>query len=150
VFVQSSTAALVASGVSTQIASFTQSADVSLIASGIAEMSFNFTQSSAAINIASGVVIQDFNFTQSVTPSVVFTTSVDIESLFTQSVLGGLLEFGVAEMSASFIMTADGRILWEQIIPTGTENWTTISHTGDTWTPINASGTIEQWTEKVV
>ena len=113
-------------------------------------MSFNFTQSTDGnITTASNVYLQ-WETTQTTFGSILYSASTSIESVFTQSVLGGFLEFGVAEMSASFIMTADGRILWEQITPTGTENWTTISHTGDTWTPINASGTIEQWTEKVV
>ena len=49
------------------------------------------------------------------------------------------------------MITANGDILWEQVDAGATsENWTQVTHTGDTWTEINAGTSSETWTNKVV
>jgi len=55
-----------------------------------------------------------------------------------------------SSMTFLFVMTTDGNLLWVPIDPGGTPNWSNISHTGDSWTEINAGGTVNQWTEEVV
>jgi hypothetical protein len=48
------------------------------------------------------------------------------------------------------VQSADGNILWVEInASANTENWTEITHTGDTWVEIVPQNT-ENWTEKVV
>ena len=65
--------------------------------------------------------------------------------------LAGLIKFASTSVDSLFIQSAQGELLWEPVDPnTAVEIWVPVTHTGDTWTPINASGTIEQWIQKVV
>jgi len=53
-------------------------------------------------------------------------------------------------MSTDFVITSGGELLWNKINAGATnENWTEITHTGDSWTEITVGGTTETWTEMV-
>ena len=120
---------------------------------GATDIISSFTQTNIAGKIFFRAVVEiDSSFTQtSNVISIANSGELDLLSNFTQSALGGLLRFGISEMSFNFTQSSDGGLLWEAInANANTESWAPIVHTGGTWTPINASGTIEQWTEKVV
>ena len=66
--------------------------------------------------------------------------------------VGGLLiQDGEAHLEFGFVQTTDGELLWVRMnVNTPAETWTAISHSGDTWTEINAGGIVNTWIEKVV
>jgi len=73
-----------------------------------------------------------------------------LDSSFDMSTLGGFLLTTSQTMNSLFIITANGDILWVQVdAGATTENWTPITHTGDSWTNINAGSSAETWTNKV-
>jgi len=76
--------------------------------------------------------------------------AVALDSQFDLSALGGFLLTGSQTMDSLFIITANGDILWVQVdAGATTENWTPITHTGDSWVQINAGTSPETWTNKV-
>ena len=68
---------------------------------------------------------------------------------FEQAILGGTIEFSEAEMTSLLQTSIFGELLWVQVTPGFSGSWSFPTHSS-TWTPISASGTIEQWVEKVV
>ena len=73
-----------------------------------------------------------------------------LDSSFDMSTLGGFLLTTSQTMDSVFIITTNGDILWVQIdAGATTENWTQVTHTGDSWTEINAGTSSETWTNKV-
>jgi len=102
--------------------------------------------------VASGVSSQSFQFDMA---DVVGNFVLDGRSSLTMdSILSSAANFtasGESDMLFAFVMTTDGNYLWIEIDASTTpENWTEITHSGDSWTEINASGTIETWTNMVV
>jgi len=100
---------------------------------------------------------QDFEFEIDPLGGLLTLATADMSSQFDLSTLGGLLIIypgageGPIEINSVFVITANGDILWEQIDAGATsENWTQVTHTGDTWTQINAGTSSETWTNKVV
>ena len=75
-------------------------------------------------------------------------TGVQIAA-FEQAILGGTIEFSEAEMTSLLQTSIFGELLWVQVTPGFSGSWSFPTHSS-TWTPISASGTIEQWVEKVV
>ena len=140
-------------GVSEQDFSFAQVSDGVAVLGGISEQDFTTIQSALANNVASGVSEQSFNFEQGdATLSLIFSAVSRQDSEFSQSALGGLIVPAESDMVHLFVQSTFGELLWVNINAAtgGVENWTPITHSGDTWTQINAGGTIEQWIEKVV
>ena len=73
-----------------------------------------------------------------------------MDSTFLQTTAPIAILSGDADIIFAFDQTTDGRLLWEQINAGATnENWTEITHTGDSWTEITVGGTTETWTEMV-
>ena len=100
---------------------------------------------------------QDFEFEVDTLGGLLTLATADLNSQFDLSTLGGLIIIypgageGPIEINSVFVITANGDILWEQIDAGATsENWTQVTHTGDTWTQINAGTSSETWTNKVV
>ena len=89
-------------------------------------------------------------FSQDTDGIAVRTAVAELVAFFTQTTAASLVASGVSSMTFLFVMTTDGGLLWVPIDPGGTPNWSAISHTGDSWTEINAGGTVNQWTEEVV
>ena len=100
----------------------------------------------------SGISNQSAEFTQTTTPSAIYFGLSEIEAVFINTGTGSILKDpGPIDISAVFVQTTDGRLFWERIdadVPA--ENWVQIVPTGGIWTPVNASGTINIWTNKVV
>ena len=122
------------------------------MASGVAQVDFNFTQTSAAIAILYLLSDQDAQFDFDPLGGLILDTDLSLDAQFdiTQA-LGGLLRFASQSMDSVFIITTDGAILWVKVDASGTpENWTQVTHTGDSWTQINAGTSSETWTNKVV
>ena len=138
---------------STQDFSFTQVSDGVAVLGGVSEQDFTTIQSALANAVSSGVSEMDASFEQGdATLSVIFSANSTQISQFDQSALGGLIVPAESDMVHLFVQSTFGELLWVNINAStgGVENWTPITHSGDTWTQINAGGTIEQWIEKVV
>jgi hypothetical protein len=151
--VQTANGTFVASAISEQDAAFIQSTDSVMTLSGVSEQSANFTQTSAAGLLQSASQEMTAEFIQSVTPTFIINSRpLDIESVFIQSSLATkIILMDELQINAVFIVSAQGRFFWERIdadIPS--ENWVQVVPSGGTWTEINAGGTIETWTNKVV
>lgn len=104
------------------------------------------------VKVASGTmtatVILDANFTQTTnTIRVRPNSNINFDANFTQTTTGTRIRLGTSSLDGRFIMTTVGAPVWERIRIVANENWTPITHTGDTWTPINAGGNIQSWTE---
>jgi len=171
-FTQSSNATRFATGISAQVFSTIQGTDAIYIASGISDqdaafivessaqaildlssdMSAEFTQTSSPNMLYSGISNQSAEFTQTTTPNAIYSGLSEIEAVFINTGTGSIIKDpGPVDISAAFIQTTDGRLFWERIdadVPS--ENWVQIVPTGGIWTPVNASGTINIWTNKVV
>lgn len=97
---------------------------------------------------------QDANFTQGTNGGIVKLGESELISVFTQIASGGFVRLLESEVSAVFIQTADGRLYWDDWAQSPNnsppEAWVQIVPTGGTWTEINAGGTVEIWTQKVV
>ena len=101
---------------------------------------------------------QDFEFEIDPLGGLLTLATVDMDSQFDLSSLGGLLIIyhgageGPIEINSVFVITANGDILWVEVDAGATteESWTQVTHTGDTWTEINAGTSSETWTNKVV
>ena len=101
-----------------------------------------------------GLSEQDANFTQSINGGIVQLGTVDFISLFNQIASGGFVKTLGGGVSAVFVQTTDGKLYWDDWAQSPNnstpETWVQIVPTGGTWTEINASGTIDTWTQKVV
>jgi len=150
---QTTTPQAILKGVSEQDFSFTQVSDSVAVLGGVSEQDFTTIQSALANAVSSGVSEMDASFEQGdATLSVIFSANSTQISQFDQSALGGLIVPAESDMVHLFVQSTFGELLWVNINAStgGVENWTPITHSGDTWTQINAGGTIEQWIEKVV
>jgi hypothetical protein len=171
-FTQSSEATRFATGISGQVFSTIQTSEGLRFATGISEQDAAFIQSSAASTVLSGVSEQDAAFIVSALGGAITNNPASLEAVFIQTTAGNATLSGLAEQNASFtqatlgsivfeadplqinavfVQTANGRLFWERIdadVPS--ENWVQISPTGGTWTEINASAIIDNWTNKVV
>jgi len=151
--VQTANGTFVASAISEQDAAFIQSTDSVMTLSGVSEQSANFTQTSAAGLLQSASQEMTTEFIQSVTPTFIINSRpLDIESVFIQTSLGAkVILMDELQINAVFIVSAEGRFYWERIdADDPSENWVQVVPSGGTWTEINAGGTIETWTDKVV
>ena len=120
--------------------------------SGASEQIANFTQTSGGNLLYSASQEMTAEFIQSVTPTFITNSPLSIESVFIQSSLGTkIINMDELQINAVFVMSAEGRFYWERIdADTPSENWVQVVPSGGTWTEINAGGTIETWTNKVV
>ena len=151
--VQTANGTFVASAISDQDAAFIQSTNAVMTLSGVSEQSANFTQISAAGLIQSASQEMTAEFIQSLAPTFIINSRpLDIESVFVLSSLGTKkIDMGPLQINAVFVVSAEGRFYWERIdADTPSENWVQVVPSGGTWTEINAGGTIETWTNKVV
>ena len=151
--VQTTNGTFVASAISEQDAAFIQSTSSVMTLSAASEQSANFTQTSAAGLIQSASQEMTAEFIQSLAPTFIINSRpLDIESVFIQSALGTkVILMDELQINAVFIVSAEGRFYWERIdADTPSENWVQVVPSGGTWTEINAGGTIETWTNKVV
>ena len=171
-FEQSANALRFATGIVEKSFGFVADTDGILIKNGISEQSFDFTQNASGIRFASGVSEQSFDFVQSLSASAEYSAHSDQTFDFTQSaeisrVFSGasenFVEFDFIQTAGiliyrnnfnvefAFVQTINGDLLWVEIdASTPVETWSQINASSGTWTPINASGTIEQWIKKVV
>ena len=116
---------------------------------GVATIDGNFTQTSTGAGTFVGTSEQDF--TQTVEAFRVDVNPVEVTADFTQTTAGIGIFSGVSSQDLNFTKTSVGDILFEEIDAGATvENWTEITHSGDTWTDKSASATTETWTERVV
>jgi hypothetical protein len=129
---------------------FVQSASANTVKVATSDIIFSFTQTSDGNLVASGSSGIEFVFSQDITPTLIKTSVAELVTSFTQTTIPNLIASGESSMTFLFVMTVDGGLLWVPIDPGGTPNWSAITHTGDSWTEINAGGTINQWTEEVV
>jgi len=151
--VQTTNGTFVASAISEQDAAFIQSTNSVMTLSAASEQSANFTQTSGANLLYSASQEMTAEFIQSVTPTFIINSRpLDIESVFIQTSLGTkVILMDELEINAVFVVSAEGRFYWERIdADTPSENWVQVVPSGGTWTEINAGGTIETWTNKVV
>ncbi len=150
--VQTTNGTFVASAISEQDAAFIQSTNSVMTLSAVSDQSAIFTQTSGASALYSASQEMTAEFIQSLSASSVIQSSLDIESVFIQSSLAAKTIFvDPLEINAVFIVSAEGRFYWERIdADTPSENWVQVVPSGGTWTEINAGGTIETWTNKVV
>lgn len=151
--VQTTNGTFVASAISEQDAAFIQSTNSVMTLSAASEQSANFTQTSVASLIQSASQEMTAEFIQSVAPTFIINSRpLDIESVFIQSSLGTkIINMDELQIEAVFVVSAEGRFYWERIdADTPSENWVQVVPSGGTWTEINAGGTIETWTNKVV
>lgn len=161
-----------ATGISGVICSATQTSDGTFIASAISEQDYNFIQESISQFVAGGTSEQSFDFTESASANAVFSREVDINFNFIEDsnagrVISNIIEFqnelefvqtggiliyrSTINVDAVVIQTTNGALLWERVdADTPSESWLQVSHSGGTWTEIDASATIEQWTKTVV
>jgi len=174
-FTQSSALTRFATGVSAQIVTAVQATNALYVARGISDQDAQFIQDNAAVAVLSGIAEQDVNFTESATANMLYSGIPEMSAEFVQSLLAGVITnnpasieavfvqasegskvilSGPAQVDAAFIQTTDGRLYWDNWTgsPSNSpqENWVQIVPTGGTWTEINASATIETWTNKVV
>ena len=76
-----------------------------------------------------------------------FTGEADLSANFVVSTLAFVLQSNGASFEFAFTQSADGDILYEQIVPADNETYITITPSGtETWTEITPSGT-ETYTE---
>ena len=76
--------------------------------------------------------------------------ALSMGSTFLQTTASIAILSGDADIVFSFDQSTLGALLWEPIDAGGTqENWSEITHTGDSWTEITVGGTTETWTEMV-
>tara|TARA_R100001509_G_scaffold158730_1_gene124313 strand:- start:840 stop:1556 length:717 start_codon:yes stop_codon:yes gene_type:complete len=149
-FDQTSTALLVASGVSEQSANFTQTTTQNFTASGVSEQSGNFTQTSTGNLIAKGLSTQIGDTIQTTLANRVRETALSVDSTFLQTTAPIAILSGDADIVFSFDQSTLGALLWENLdAGTNQESWSEITHTGDTWSEVSTSGTVETWTEMV-
>jgi|5B_taG_2_1085324.scaffolds.fasta_scaffold12031_3 hypothetical protein len=151
--VQTANGTFVASAISEQDAVFIQSTNSVMTLSAASEQSANFTQTSAAGVLYSASQEMTAEFIQSVTPTFIINSRpLDIQSVFIQTSLGAkVILMDELQINAVFIVSAEGRFYWERIdADDPSENWVQVVPSGGTWTEINAGGTIETWTDKVV
>lgn len=151
--VQTANGTFVASAISEQDAVFIQSTNSVMTLSAASEQSANFTQTSAASVLYSASQEMTAEFIQSVTPTFIINSRpLDIQSVFIQTSLGAkVILMDELQINAVFIVSAEGRFYWERIdADDPSENWVQVVPSGGTWTEINAGGTIETWTDKVV
>ncbi len=151
--VQTANGTFVASAISEQEAAFIQSTNSVMTLSAVSEQSANFTQTSAAGLIQSASQEMTAEFIQSLAPTFIINSRpLDIESVFVQTSLGTkVILMDELQINAVFVVSAQGRFYWERIdADTPSENWVQVVPSGGTWTEINAGGTIETWTNKVV
>ena len=150
--IQTTQGTYIASAISEQEAAFIVEAAGTSVLSGVSEQNSEFTQDTAPNMLYSAVSEQIAEFIQSTNASATYSNSFSIESVFIQTSLGSIVKDpGPVAINAIFVQTTDGRLLWERIdADQPAENWVQIAPTGGTWTEINASGIIDNWTEKVV
>ena len=151
--VQTTNGTFVASAISEQEVDFIQSTNSVMTLSAASDQSVNFTQTSGANLLYSASQEMTAEFIQSVTPTFIINSRpLDIESVFIQTSLGTkVILMDELEINAVFVVSAEGRFYWERIdADTPSENWVQVVPSGGTWTEINAGGTIETWTDKVV
>ena len=151
--VQTTNGTFVASAISEQDAAFIQSTNSVMTLSAASEQSANFTQTSGANLLYSASQEMTAEFIQSVTPTFIINSRpLNIESVFIQSSLAAkIILMDELQINAVFIVSAEGRFYWERIdADDPSENWVQVVPSGGTWTEINAGGTIETWTDKVV
>jgi len=151
--VQTTNGTFVASAISEQDAAFIQSTNSVMTLSAASEQSANFTQTSGASVLYSASQEMTAEFIQSVTPTFIINSRpLNIESVFIQSSLAAkIILMDELQINAVFIVSAEGRFYWERIdADDPSENWVQVVPSGGTWTEINAGGTIETWTDKVV
>ena len=72
-----------------------------------------------------------------------------MSSTFLQTSAGIGIFSGDYDVIFAFSKTTAGQLLWENLDAGTNESWSEITHTGDTWSEVSASGTIETWTEMV-
>ena len=95
---------------------------------------------------------QEFGFTQSALGGLIIAGTLDIVFLVVQSALGELKFVPVdagqdVETWSDITHTGD---TWTDVSASGTtESWTSITHSGDTWADVDASTDAETWTEVV-
>ena len=151
--VQTANGMFVASAISEQDADFIQSTNSVMTLSAASEQSANFEQTSGGSVLYSASQEMTAEFIQSVAPTFIINSRpLDIESVFIQTSLGTkVILMDELQINAVFIVSAEGRFYWERIdADTPSENWVQVVPSGGTWTEINAGGTIETWTNKVV
>ena len=151
--VQTTNGTFVASAISEQDAAFIQSTNSVMTLSAASEQSANFEQTSGASVLYSASQEMTAEFIQSVAPTFIINSRpLDIESVFIQSSLATkVILMDELQINAVFIVSAEGRFYWERIdADDPSENWVQVVPSGGTWTEINAGGTIETWTDKVV
>ena len=151
--VQTANGTFVASAISEQNAAFIQSTNSVMTLSAASEQSAIFTQTSGGSVLYSASQEMTAEFIQSVAPTFIINSRpLDIESVFIQTSLATkIILMDELQIDAVFVVSAQGRFYWERIdADTPSENWVQVVPSGGTWTEINAGGTIETWTNKVV
>ena len=151
--VQTANGTFVASAISEQDAAFIQSTNSVMTLSAASEQSAIFTQTSGGSVLYSASQEMTAEFIQSVAPTFIINSRpLDIESVFIQTSLATkIILMDELQIDAVFVVSAQGRFYWERIdADTPSENWVQVVPSGGTWTEINAGGTIETWTNKVV
>ena len=171
-FSKSSALTRFATGIAAQVISFDESSEANITASGDSDQSANFTQSAEGLRFAQAEYDINYNFIQTSDANGLFIGDPELETEFSQDSFAGIVTSAAAEniitldfnqtagiliyrndfnVDYAFIQTTSGDFLWTKIeAGTPVEGWNAITHTGDTWTQINASGIVNTWTNKVV
>ena len=151
-FLQSSELTRFGTVISDMSFSTVQTASGTFVASAISEQDAAFIQSTNAVMTISAASEQSANFTQTSGASVLYSASQEMTAEFIQSSLGSkVILMDELQINAVFVVSAQGRFYWERIdADDPSENWVQVVPSGGTWTEINAGGTIETWTDKVV
>ena len=111
------------------------------------------TMSSSAIQTSTGVRIlvhsASLESTSVTSSAAVFikgsTLETNIEFLTEQLSVGNSILIGTSTQDINSTQTTTGELLFTEIVPSVTVNYTEITHTGDNWTEITHTG--DTWTD---
>jgi len=138
---------LVPGGVLSIDANFTQTSTGTRIRTNSVHVISTFVTVKVAAGTMTGTVSVDANFTQTTTGTRVRLASSAVDANFTQTTTATKIRLGSTSLSSNFLMTTIGGPFWERIRTGTNNNWVEITHTGDSWTEINAGGNIQSWTK---
>tara|TARA_R100000995_G_scaffold76146_1_gene45701 strand:- start:145 stop:621 length:477 start_codon:yes stop_codon:yes gene_type:complete len=120
------------------------------ILSGVATITAQFDQTTTAAATVVGSQTLNFQLNQTTAANIVKEAAQSVTSEFSQETNTSVIFSAISSMDYNFTQSTAGNLLWEPVdADTTVESWSSITHTGDTWTEISGSGTTETWTDTV-
>lgn len=138
---------LVQGGVLSVDANFTQTTTGTRIRTNVVSVISTFVTVKVASGTMTAAFSIDANFTQTTTAIRRRLASATVDANFTQTTTGTKIRLASTSLSGNFLMTTVGGPFWERIRTGANNNYVEITHTGDSWTEVNAGGNIQSWTK---